>query len=76
MPEYCESEYRTAAVLLQPNESGNPRAWLDGNMIESDLVKLRLKHFVNIIWKEWNRKQRTIERNLTFKSIFMLVTGK
>lgn len=62
MPEYCELEYRTAAVLLQPNESGNPRAWLDGNIIESDLVKLRLKHFVNTIWKEWNRKQRTMRK--------------
>jgi|Deesub1362B_J571_1020462.scaffolds.fasta_scaffold07310_4 multimeric flavodoxin WrbA len=59
MPEYCESEYRTATVLLQPNESGNPRAWLEGNMIESNLVKLRLKHFVSTVWKEWNRKQRT-----------------
>lgn len=60
MPEYCESEYKTAAVLLQPDESGNPRAWLDGNMIEGDLIKLRLKHFVDTILKEWDRKQRMI----------------
>lgn len=42
MPEYCESEYRTAAVLLQPDESGNPKAWLEGNMIGSELIKGRL----------------------------------
>jgi len=62
MPEYCESEYKTAAVLLQPDESGNSKAWLDGNMIESDLVKLRLKHFLNILRKEWDRKQRMIPK--------------
>jgi multimeric flavodoxin WrbA len=62
MPEYCESEYRTAAVLLQPNESGKPRAWLEGNITESDLIKLRLKHFANTIWKEWKRKQRTMQK--------------
>jgi hypothetical protein len=70
MPEYCELEYRTAAVLLQPNESGNPRAWLDGNMIESNLVKLRLKHFVSTVWKEWNRKQRT-GQNQSLKCIML-----
>ncbi len=56
MPEYCESEYRTAAVLIQPEESGNPQAWLEGNVIESNLIKMRLKHFVNVIWTEWNQK--------------------
>jgi len=42
MPEYCESEYRTAAVQIQPDETGNPRTWLEGDVIESDLIKMRL----------------------------------
>jgi len=58
MPEYCKSEHKTAAVLLRPDESGNPRAWLEGNMIESDLVKLRLRYFLDTILKEWNKKQQ------------------
>lgn len=58
IPEYCESEYRTAAVLLQSEESGNPKAWLEGNMIKGDLVRLRLEHFANTLWKEWDRKQK------------------
>lgn len=58
IPEYCESEYETAALLLQPDESGNRKAWLDGSMIKSHLVQLRLEHFVNFLRKEWDKKER------------------
>lgn len=61
IPEYCESKYRPIGILLSSDESGNPKAWLEGNMVESDLVRLRLEHFTQMILDEWNKKHRLLE---------------
>jgi len=60
IPEYCESEHETAALLLQPDESGNRKAWLDGSMIKSHLIQSRLDHFVDVLRRQWDRKQEKV----------------
>ncbi len=60
IPKYCESEYMPVAILLFPAESDNSKAWLEGNMVESEVERLRLEHFTHMLLKEWMKKGEVV----------------